>query len=58
VVISLLQKVNNSTVEGLNDSEMNEILTRELKRVMARMYNHLNKFKENKSIQINELRKN
>jgi hypothetical protein len=42
-------KVNNSTVEDLNDSEMNEISTRELKRMMARMYNHLNKFKENKS---------
>jgi glutamyl-tRNA reductase len=59
-------QVNSSTVKGLNDSEMNEISTKELKRMMASMinkikndmFNHLRKFKRNKSIQLNELRKN
>jgi Txe/YoeB family toxin of Txe-Axe toxin-antitoxin module len=53
-------KVNSSTAEGLNDSEMNEISTKELKRMVARMinkikndmYNHLCKFKDSKAYRL------
>jgi hypothetical protein len=45
-------KVNSSTVEGLNDSEMNEISTKELKRMMARMINKIKNDMYNQSVQI------
>jgi hypothetical protein len=49
------QKVNNSTTMDSNDSEVDEIPDKELKRIITRMINeieedtcnHLNLFKEN-----------